>query len=102
MISHRSLSLFISSKVTQLAEEHRAVQIALHHYRMYGWFREDYDLAHPEPIGIIYLQEVENCDLYIGLFWVGYGRYTIEEFDFAHKEKHTPCLFYVKDIDTQR
>ncbi len=88
--------------MNELAEKRHAVQVALHNYRMFGWLWEDHDLARPEPIHSIYLQEVENCDLYIGLLWLGYGRYTIEEFDYAHKEKHKPCLLYIKDVDTQR
>src|SRR5438067_13564319 len=103
MISHRPLSFFISSKMNELAEERYAVQAALREYRMFGWLWEDQgNRATAEPVRSRFLQQVEICDIYIGLFWLGYGRYTIEEFEYAHKEKHKPCLLYIKDVNTQR
>ncbi len=84
MTTNQPLSLFISSKMTELADERRAVQTALSEYDMHGWRWEKDAGARPEPIDSTYLTEVEACDLYIGLFWLGYGRYTIEEYE--HKE----------------
>jgi len=45
---------------------------------MYGWLWEKDAGARPEPIRSTYLKEVEACDLYIGLFWLGYGPITIK------------------------
>lgn len=100
MTTNQPLSIFISSKMAELADERRAVQAVLSQYLMYGWLWEDDAGARPEPIDSTYLKEVEACDIYIGLFWQGYGPYTIEEFEHARKH-HKPCLIYEKhkDID---
>ena len=99
MTTNQPLSLFISSKMTkELADERRAVKEALAEYRMYGWLWEDDAGARPEPINSTYLTEVEACDIYIGLFWLSYGPYTIEEFEYARKLKK-PCLVYEKHVD---
>ncbi len=37
MTTNRPLSLFISSKMAELADERRAVQSALSEYDMHGW-----------------------------------------------------------------
>jgi hypothetical protein len=39
--------------------------------------------ARSQSIQQTFLDEVEHADLYIGLFWKGYGQYTIEEFEHA-------------------
>jgi hypothetical protein len=101
MTTNQPLSLFISSKMTELADERRAVQAALADYQMKGWLWEEDAGARPEPIDSTYLSEVEACDIYIGLFWLGYGPYTIEEFEHARKHQK-PCLIYEKYIDTDQ
>jgi tetratricopeptide (TPR) repeat protein/transcriptional regulator with XRE-family HTH domain len=92
------ISLFISSKMQELVDERRAIQSTLAEYKMYGWRWEDEAGARPESIRSTYLAEVEACDIYIGLFWLGYGPYTIEEFEHARAHKK-PCLIYEKYID---
>jgi hypothetical protein len=94
---NRQLSLFISSKMAELVTERQVAQTALAHYRMYGWLWEKDAGARPESIRQTYLKEVESCDLYIGLFWLGYGPYTIEEFEHARLH-HKPCLIYEKHV----
>jgi Domain of unknown function (DUF4062) len=99
MTTNQPLSIFISSKMTkELADERRAIKEALAEYRMYGWLWEDDAGARPEPIDSTYLTEVESCDIYIGLFWLSYGLYTIEEFEHARKHEK-PCLVYEKHVD---
>lgn len=92
MTTNQPLSLFISSKMTELAEERRAVQTALKKYNMYGWLWDDDAGARIEPTQSTYLSEVAACDIYIGLFWLEYGPCTIEEFEHAHKNMGKPCL----------
>jgi len=99
--ANQSLSLFISSKMQELIEERRAVQTALSHYKMHGWLWEKDAGARPESIRQTYLKEVEACDLYIGLFWLGYGPDTIKEFEHARLH-HKPCLIYEKHVDIVR
>ncbi len=98
MTTNQPLSLFISSRMTELVEERRAVQAALSQYHMYGWLWEKDAGARPESIRLTYLKEVEACDLYIGLFWLGYDPYTVEAFE--HARVHTKyCLIYEKYVD---
>jgi len=101
MTTNRPLSLFISSKMTELAPERQAIQTALSHYAMQGWLWEKDAGARSEPIDSTYLKEVEACDLYIGLFWLGYGPYTIEEYEHARKHKK-PCLIYEKYVELDK
>src|SRR6266496_3723256 len=97
MTTTQPLSLFISSKMAELAEERQAVQRALNNYNMYGWLFEKDAGARPESIQQTYLEEVASCDIYLGLFWQGYGQYTIEEFEKA-RSLHKPCLVYEKQV----
>ena len=85
MTTTQPLSLFISSKMAELTKERQAVQRALKNYKMYGWLFEKDAGARPESIQETYLEEVASCDIYIGLFWQGYGEYTIEEYDAAKR-----------------
>jgi len=101
MTTNQPLSLFISSKMAELAEERRAVQSALSAYQMQGWLFEKDAGARPEPIQSTDLKEVEACDLYIGLFWLGYGPYTIEEYERA-RSLNKPCLVYEKHVETDQ
>ena len=57
--------------------------------------------ARPASIQQTYLEEVASCDIYIGLFWQGYGQYTIEEFEKA-RSLHKPCLVYEKHVDIEQ
>jgi hypothetical protein len=98
MTINQPLSLFISSKMSELADERRAIQAALSEFEMYGWLWEDDAGARPEPIRSTYLIEVVACDIYIGLFWLGYGQYTIEEFEHA-RQHQKPCLIYEKRVN---
>jgi hypothetical protein len=95
------LSLFVSSKMQELADERRAIQAALSDKHMFSWLWEDDAGARPEPIRHTCLKEVEACDIYIGLFWLGYGQYTVEEYEHARRHKK-PCLVYEKRIDIER
>ena len=101
MTTNQPLSLFISSKMAELAEERRAVQSALSAYQMSGWLFEKDAGARPDTIQSTYLKQVEACDIYIGLFWHGYGQYTIEEYEKA-RSLHKPCLVYEKQVDTRQ
>lgn len=101
MTTNQPLSLFISSKMQELAEERRAVQAALSDYHMYGWLWEDDAGARPMPTRATYLKEVEESDIYLGLFWLGYGPYTIEEYEHA-RQRSKPCLVYQKYIETEK
>lgn len=95
------LSLFISSKMQELIEERKALEAALSQYQMYGWRWEKDAGAGPESVRATYLKYVEDCDIYIGLFWLGFGPYTIEEYHHARLH-HKPCLIYEKHVDIDK
>ena len=87
--------------MAELAEERQAVQRALNNYHMYGWLFEKDAGARPELIQQTYLEEVASCDIYLGLFWQGYGQYTIEEFEKA-RALQKPCLVYEKHVNIEQ
>lgn len=101
MTTQPQLSVFISSKMSELAPERKAVQAALSAYRLQGWLWETDAGARPEPIRSTYLAEVEACDIYLGLFWLGYGQYTIDEYEHA-RAHNKPCLVYDKYVETEK
>jgi hypothetical protein len=102
MTTQQPLSLFVSSRMKELQAERQAIGklFAASPPLKYfiPWLWEEDAGARPEPIRSTYLKEVEDCDIYIGLFWLGYGPYTIEEFERA-RQLGKPCLIYQKDID---
>jgi hypothetical protein len=51
--------------------------------------------ARPYSIQQTYLEELEAANLYIGVFWKGYGKYTIEEYEHA-QTLGMDCLSYEK------
>src|ERR1043166_2652469 len=97
------LRVFVSSKMEELAPERQAVKKALDAVKVDAWEFEHDAGARPESIQNAFLKEVETADLYIGLFWKGYGDYTIQEFEHARK-LGKDCLVYEKrsDLDGQR
>lgn len=94
----RTLKVFVSSRMQELAAERRAAKVALQQLRVHTWVFEDDAGARPYTIQETYLSEIEASDLYIGIFWKGYGEYTIEEFEYA-RELGIPMLVYEKRAD---
>jgi hypothetical protein len=94
MISRR-LQVFISSRMEELAPERHIVKIALDDLEVNAWIFEKDAGARPHSIQKTYLEEVETSDIYVGIFWKGYGKYTIDEFRHAQK-LYKPCLIYEK------
>src|SRR6516164_4737628 len=97
------LRIFISSRMLELAPERIAVRATLDQLNLDGWIFEMDAGARSQGIQQTYRQQIDDSDLYIGVFWRNYGDYTIDEFNYA-KEKHKDCLVYEKrtDIDGQR
>src|SRR5215470_11897078 len=89
------LRVFVSSKMAELAPERRALKTALEALKVEAWVFEQDAGARPESIQKAFLGEVDAADLYIGLFWKGYGEYTIEEYEHAQK-LGKDCLIYEK------
>jgi len=91
----RRLQVFISSKMEELAPERAAIKSALAELNVDAWVFETDAGARPGTIRQTYLKELDGADLYIGLFWKGYGDYTIEEFESA-RSRGKDCLVYEK------
>ena len=89
------LRVFVSSKMQELAPERQALKKALDDLKVDAWVFEQDAGARPESIQKAFLDEVEAADLYVGLFWKGYGDYTIEEYEHAQKLGRD-CLIYEK------
>src|SRR5262249_1796413 len=89
------LRVFVSSKMQELAPERQALKTALDALKVDAWVFEQDAGARPVSIEKAFLEEVEAADLYIGLFWKGYGDYTIEEYEHARK-LGKDCLIYEK------
>lgn len=89
------LRVFVSSRMQELAPERALIRSALDELRIDGWVFEEDAGARPQTIRQTYRQEIDAADLYIGLFWRGYGDYTIDEFDYA-TEKDKDRLIYEK------
>lgn len=97
-MSDRRLRVFVSSRMQELAPERDAIWAALHELKMDGWVFERSAGARPQSIRQTYLDELAAADLYIGVFWKGYGEYTIDEFEHARGLKKA-CLVYEKRAD---
>jgi hypothetical protein len=92
---HERLRVFVSLRMHELAPERAAIRSALSELHIDGWVFEEDAGARPQAIQQTYRQEVDAADLYIGLFWRGYGDYTIDEFNHA-TERNKDRLIYEK------
>ena len=75
----------------ELAVERKVVKAALATFHVDAWVFETDAGARPDTIEQTYLKEIEAADLYIGVFWKGYGAYTIAEYEHASSLKK-PCF----------
>src|SRR5262245_28163724 len=92
------LRVFVSSRMEELRHEREAIRTALAELLVDSFvFELD---AGARPIGIeqTYLEEEQHDDLYVGLFWKGYGPHTIAEFEHACR-LGMDCLVYEKPAD---
>ena len=94
------LRIFVSSRMEELAPERSAIRAALSELHVDAWVFEDDAGARSKTIQQTYQQEIAAADLYIGLFWRGYGDYTIDEFNCA-TEKSKDRLIYEKRSDIE-
>ena len=99
--SGAALRAFVSSRMAELAAERAAVKLKLAEMGIEAFIFEDDAGARAQGIRDTYLDEVEAADLYLGLFWRGYGAYTVEEFDHA-QALGLDCLVYEKHDGSAR
>jgi tetratricopeptide (TPR) repeat protein len=80
----------------ELADERAVVKRALGLLGVAVWVFEEDAGARTTTIRQTYLDALDKSDLYIGLFWKSWGKYTIDEFRHAKDKLHMDCLIYEK------
>lgn len=100
------VSIFISSKMQELADERQMLFDFLPTLdngivQLKPWGFEKDAPASDKSIREVYLEALKNSALYIGIFWNEYGEWTIDEFDRA-EEWNIPRHIYVKDVEANR
>lgn len=66
-----------------------------------AWVFEHGAGADPQTILSTSIQEVETCDIFVGLFWAQFGHVTVEEYRQARR-LGKPCLVYIRGEGLQR
>jgi hypothetical protein len=99
-MSHRRLTVFVSSSMEELADERRVVKNLLERRDIGGWLFEVDGDAREHSIRETSLREVEAADLYIGLFWRKYGEVTAAEYEHARRMGKS-CLIFEKRTDLE-
>ena len=99
-MGNRRLKVFISSRMEELAPERKVIKDALDALEVDAWVFEIDAGARSKTAQQTYLEEVNDADIYLGVFWKGYGCYTIEEFEHA-QELGKPCLIYEKRTELE-
>lgn len=84
--------------MSELSSERKLVAQALTDLRIASFIYEHDAGARPMGIKATYVDELQQCDIYVGIFWKKYGEYTIDEFDQA-KEFNRPRLIYQKEVE---
>lgn len=79
----------------ELKPERAAIKAALAELHIEAFVFEADAGARPQSIQETYLEEIDAADLYIGVFWKGYGVHTVEEFEHACL-LGMDCLIYEK------
>jgi len=95
------LKVFISSKMAELRDVREIVRDTLRTHGFEAFVYEESAGARPETVVATSLQEVEEADIYVGLFWQKYGEVTVEEYRYARKCER-PCFVYIRDKDLSR
>lgn len=99
-MDYRLLRIFVSSRMNELAKERRQIKAALAKRDVNAWVFEDDAGATPRTIEQTYRDELAKADLYLGIFWRGFGQYTIEEYEYA-EELGKDRLIYEKTVDIE-
>lgn len=86
---------FVSSRMEEFKKERLKIKRELNNFFSIFVYEEDAG-ARSHNIQETYTEELVNCDLYIGIFGVGYGKYTEDEFRSARAQK-IDCLIYEKE-----
>ncbi len=93
--------VFISSSMEELRNEREAVKRAFSRLKRQRLNIRTYMFetdagADPNPIPDVWRAALQESNIYVGLFYKKYGKYTIEEFELA-QSRALPCFIYVCD-----
>jgi tetratricopeptide (TPR) repeat protein len=91
----RPVRAFVSSRMEELQPERQAIRTALADLLVETFVFEIDAGARPTSVLQTYLDEEDASDLYLGVFWKGYGTHTIAEFEYA-ASLGMACLIYEK------
>jgi DNA polymerase III delta prime subunit len=81
----------------ELALERETIKAALEDLHVDAWVFEEDAGARPQSIETTYRDELEAADVYIGLFWKGFGPHTAHEYEHA-MQLGRDCLIYCKRL----
>jgi hypothetical protein len=95
------LKVFVSSTITELRDVREIVGKALTDHGIEAVVYEATIGARPDTVAYTSVSEVQESDVYVGLFWRKYGDITILEYHHARKLKK-PCFIYVRDKNLKR
>ena len=109
----KKLKVFISSVQAEFARERQSLFDYLHIDPLLGLFFEPFLFerlpASDQRVDAVYINEVGNCDLYLGLFGVKYGfedgegiSPTEREFDEATRQHKTRLIYVLGDSSLPR
>jgi ATP-dependent DNA helicase RecG len=109
----KKLKVFISSVQKEFAKERQSLFTYLHSDPLLGLFFEPFLFenlpAKDQRADAVYLKEVDECDIYLGLFGVSYGFEDTEgispterEFDEATRQHKTRLIYVLGDSPTPR
>ena len=98
LVAPDALRVFLSSRMEELAPERAAVRAALEAEGVLAWAFETDAGARPSSARQTYLEELAVSDVYVSIFWKGYGAYTVDEFDAAGASE-LPRLVYEKTTE---
>lgn len=93
-----NLKVFVSSSMSELKAERELVASSLKTLGIASFVYEHDAGARPMSIEDTYVKELEQSDIYVGIFWKKYGEYTIDEYNKA-KEFQKPRLIYQKQAE---
>jgi hypothetical protein len=95
-MSTRNLAIFVSSKQTELDDERQTAKSVIESFN-FEPIMSEVRAAGPNSARNVCLEEVESCDIYIGIFYREYSEVTEAEY---HKaiDKRIPCLIFIKKL----
>jgi hypothetical protein len=95
------LRVFISGLVQELAAERAVIRTALNELYADAYCFEQDAGAAAGDVSTQIADELRTADLYVGLFWKGYGVHSLGEYELARR-LGKPCLVYEKRADLER